>query len=478
MSVSANAGSAANIGSSPWDSQVQEFDYRVEDVEGRLLEGLAGVLHRIGPGRLDVGAHPVGHIFDGDGMVSRVEFGPDGVHFRSRYVRTKDYVKTTETGRPPRGFSTQRLGGALANALRFPANMSNTNVLVHERRLYSLWEGGRPYRLDLETLDTVGIESFEGGLKRLGAFSAHPKTDPETGEVFNFGLDFYPRPMIRCYRLGRNRKLETVGSVPLTRLGFIHDFALTRRHMVFVLDPLVMSNPVGAALGVQRFDQALTFKPKEATRIVLVPRDGGRPVTVEHDAMFHFHVTNAYDTERETVIEIVDHNPGAAGWEGWNDHLRNFRDSPGPAFGGTLKRIVVDPNAHRARVEELNDRGCEFPQLDQRFTTDHHRYSYLAEASVKGGDPDTVAAVDHQSGEVRRYTCRGSDTICEPLFAPAAGSQKEGDGWLLTLEHQPELRRSRVLVLPAERPDQGPVAIANLRHHVPMTFHGAWDPRA
>lgn len=472
MSVSINA---SENGMSPWDSQHLKQDYEVGEIEGTIPDDLRGVLYRIGPGRLDIDGHPMGHIFDGDGMVSRFEIGPSGVRYRNRYVRTRAFRRTNETGKWPRGFATQRLGGPLANAMRFPENMANTNVLVHDDALYALWEGGKPHRLDPLTLDTEGTESFGGALKRLGAFSAHPKADPATGEVFNFGVDFFPRPMIRCYRLDRGGRLHGIATVPITKLGFVHDFALTDRHLVFILGPLVVRKPVSVALGLRPFDEALSYRPELGTTIVLVPRGGGPGTRMETDALFHFHVTNAYEHGANTVVDIVAHNADG-GWMQWENHLRRFRDNPGPAFGGTLTRLTIDPAAGKVTHEQLNDRGCEFPQLDPRRITREHRFSYLAEASRSGGDPDSIATVDHRTGNTSRYTVPDGNTICEPLFAPRTTPGNEGDGWLLTLEHEPLHRRSRLTILRADRPDDGPIATAPLEHHVPMTFHGTYVP--
>ncbi|MCD5421262.1 carotenoid oxygenase family protein [Rhodococcus pyridinivorans] len=136
--------------------------------------------------------------------------------------------------------------------------------------------------------------------------------------------------------------------------------------------------------------------------------------------------------------------------------------------------MSVDRRTRRVTTIELDDHGCEFPQLDQRFATTEHRYSYTASASVPGGDPDSVTTIDHRAGAVSRYTADAGDTVCEPLFAP--GCDAEGDGWLLTLEHPPARRTSRLVVLRADRPGDGPVAAVNLQHHVPMTFHGAFRP--
>lgn len=409
----------------PWDGQLREDDYRVDHLDGAVPPGLRGALYRIGPGRFSVGARPIEHIFDGDGMVSRFQIDDDGIGFRNRFVRTETFVQSIRTGRMPRGFGTRRAGGALANALRFPQNMANTNLLLHGRSAYALWEGGRPHRLDPETLATFGPESFGGALKRLGAFSAHPKTDPRTGEVFNFGLDFFPRPLIRCYRLDAAGRLHSVAAVPISRLGFVHDFALTATHLVFVLGPLVIGDVLPVLTGRAPFDQALSYRPELGTEIVLVPRDGGRPVRIEHDALFHFHVTNAYDRGDEIVVELVAHHP-VDGWRGWNAHLHDYRGAPGPAFGGTLTRLIVDPQRRTAVAEELSDRGCEFPQTDPRRATGAHRYTYVAEASAPGGDPDTITTIDHRTGARSAHRCDGDGTVCEPVFAADPDSDREG----------------------------------------------------
>jgi len=479
MNVSSGVDRAdrAPAGESPWDSQPHEHDYRVGEISGRIPDGLRGVLYRIGPGRLDVGGHPLGHIFDGDGMVSRFAIDDDGVRFRNRYVRTAGYRRSKDKPVPGRGFGTQRLGGPLANVLRFPDNMSNTNVLIHRGALYTLWEGGPPHRLDLTTLHTEGPDRFGGALKRLGAFSAHPKRDPHTGEVFNFGLDFFPRPMIRCYRLTRGGRVDTVGTIPIPKLGFVHDFALTAKHLVFVLGPLVVANPIPVALGLRPFGEALSYRPQLGTTIVLLPRDGGPATRLQTDPLFHFHVTNAYEADRtgETVVELVAHQPDG-GWRGWNRHLRDYRGDAGPAFGGTLTRLVIDRRSDRVTHDTLDDVGCEFPQLDPRRATGAHRFTYLASASEPDGNPNSITTIDHHTGAADRYVADGDATVCEPLFAPDPDADAEGRGWLLSVEHQPAQRRSRLIVLAAERPGAGPVAAAHLEHHIPMTFHGAYLP--
>ena len=61
-----------------YESQPNEYDYWVDEIEGEIPPGLQGTLFRNGPGLFDIHGVPVQHPFDGDGMVCAVTFLPDG----------------------------------------------------------------------------------------------------------------------------------------------------------------------------------------------------------------------------------------------------------------------------------------------------------------------------------------------------------------------------------------------------------------
>src|SRR5947209_4315598 len=191
-----------------WESQHDEHDYVISQVEGRLPQGLRGTLYRNGSGKFESGGQPLGHLFDGDGLLSMFVLDKERVRFRSRYVQTNHYRAGLEgRGIPGRLIGSNRHGGWLANAFRMPANVANTNVVLHHGQLFALYELCRPYRLDPDTLETLGEHDFGGRLRRMGAFSAHPKIDPASGELFNFGIELAPRPTVRCYRVARSGQL-------------------------------------------------------------------------------------------------------------------------------------------------------------------------------------------------------------------------------------------------------------------------------
>jgi hypothetical protein len=129
-----------------FNSQPGEFDYVIDEIEGSIPAQLTGTLFRNGPANFQRGDQKYAHMLDGDGYVSRFTFTEDGeVHFRSRYVRTRDLMDEEKAGRLlyRSTFGTQRAGGGFRNAFDLKLkNPANTNVLLWGDKLLALWEVG------------------------------------------------------------------------------------------------------------------------------------------------------------------------------------------------------------------------------------------------------------------------------------------------------------------------------------------------
>ena len=213
-------------------------------------------------------------------MISAIRFDDRGIHYRNRYVATENYRDETRAGHiVNRGFGKQRPGGMLGNAFRQPANVSNTSVVMQGDRLLSLWEGGPPFALDPATLDTRGVETFGGTVK---AFSAHPKVDPDTGELFNFGIDYGAKTTLTPYRIDKG-VVTRLPPVTLPHAIMNHDFVLTTRYLAFCLGPIILWTPP-FVLGRRSFDRALfwdsrmpTIDPARAARRKRQDRASSKP---------------------------------------------------------------------------------------------------------------------------------------------------------------------------------------------------------
>eukprot|EP00884_Botryococcus_braunii_P008783 jgi/Botrbrau1/17906/Bobra.50_1s0007.1 len=94
-------------------SQPEEYDYWIDSIEGEIPETLRGTLFRNGPGNFERGGQLYAHMLDGDGYICRFSFHDDGrVHFRSRYVQTRELGVEKAWGRIlyRTTFGTQRWG--------------------------------------------------------------------------------------------------------------------------------------------------------------------------------------------------------------------------------------------------------------------------------------------------------------------------------------------------------------------------------
>ena len=108
-----------------WSSAFRNVGVELDGVavtaaRGTIPPELQGTLYRNGPGRMERGGQWVHHPFDGDGMITALRFGPEGVKLSNRFVRTEAWLAEEQAGKfLYRGvFGTQKPGGVLANAFK------------------------------------------------------------------------------------------------------------------------------------------------------------------------------------------------------------------------------------------------------------------------------------------------------------------------------------------------------------------------
>ena len=461
----------------PWSggfrSLAEEFDYQVDDIDGVVPTAVRGTLFRNGSGHNMLGGRWFAHWFDGDGMVQAIRFGADGIRYRNRYVATANYIDETRAGRIVyRGFGKMRPGGVLANIFRQPANVSNTSVAVESGRLLSLWEGGPPYELDPQTLVTKGIADSDGVVR---AFSAHPKIDPEGGELFNFGIDYGRKTTLTPYRIHRG-VATALPAVTLPYPLMNHDFVLTQHHLVFCLGPILVRS-LKMILGLTSFDGALHWDGGKPTSILLVPRDGrGKPRIIETEPFFQFHFANGYEEDGALVLDLARYPDYSV----IGQALRNFWRSDWPAKGmAALSRLRVDLTSGKVETQSFaTGTANEFPTINPAYVGRRHRFAYIAcnPADRTLGLQQQIAKVDLVGGAVTIHDFSPDGYPGEAVFVPK-GSSAEDDGVLVTLVFDAKAQRSAIVGLDARDIAAKPLFIARLRHHVPFGLHGFFAPQ-
>lgn len=457
----------------PWSpgfrTLTEEHSYHVEEIDGAVPASLRGTVFRNGPSRNDLGGKWFPHWFDGDGMISAIRFADDGIHYRNRFVATESYRDETKAQRiVHRGFGKMRPYGMLGNAFRQPANVSNTSIVMENGKLLSLWEGGPPTALDPATLDTKGIDDYAGALK---AFSAHPKIDPATGELFNFGIDYGPKTTLTAYRVDRGIATR-LPPVTLPYPVMNHDFVLTEHFLVFCIGPILVK-PFNFLLGFRSFDRALRWDGRKPTQILLIPRDGrGAPRWIETDAFFQFHFANGFEQDGSLVLDLALY----ADYNTIGQTLRDYWRSDWPAKGmATLTRLTVDLATGRMERRTFDTGAAnEFPTINLAYTGRRQRYAYIAcnPADRAIGLQQQLARIDFESGAIARHDFGPNGYPGEPLFV--ATGEAEDDGVIVTLVFDAASGKTSIVGLDARNLAARPLFTAKLRHHVPFSLHGCF----
>lgn len=477
-----------------YQSLKQEYDYWIDEIEGEIPTELSGTLFRNGPGLMDINGERIQHPFDGDGMICAIAFQNGRAHFRNRFVRTEGFLAEQSAGRILyRGvFGTQKAGGWLANAFDIRTkNIANTNVLYWGKKLLALWEAAEPHRLDPRTLETLGLEYFDGRLEAGAPFSAHPRLDPSSefdkGEpcLVNFSIKAGLSFTLTIYELNLDGQIVRQHDHPVPGFAFIHDFAITPNYCIFFQNP-VSFNPLPFFAGLRSAGECIQFRPNQPTKILLIPRDttkSPKPIVLETPSGFVFHHANAFEQNGEIVIDSICYE-NLPSVEPGSDYRETDFDALAP---GQLWRFRL--NLERKTVDRhlLEPRCCEFPFIHPANMGRQHRYIYMgaADAALGNAPLQAILKVDTETGQSQIRSFAPDGYVSEPVFVPRSAASESGlytelqgnedDGWLMTMVFDSQRDRSAVVILDAK--DLNVIARLNLKHHVPYGLHGSFTPQ-
>ncbi|MDB9374730.1 carotenoid oxygenase family protein [Nodularia sphaerocarpa] len=438
---------------------------------GQVPEGLRGTLYRNGPGRLERGGIDVGHWFDGDGAILGVHFTDAGVTGVYRYVQTAGYQEETTAGKLLYGNYGMTAPGPVWNQWLKPVkNAANTSVLALPDKLLALWEGGNPHSLDLQTLETHGLDNLDG-LQGLG-YSAHPKVDYQTGEIFNFGVSPGLNATLNVYKSDFTGKVTQKSEVKLQGVPLIHDFVLAGQYLIFFI-PAVRLNVFPVLAGISSYSDALEWKPKLGTQILVFHRETLSLVSRgETEAWYQWHFANGYvDASGDVVVDIASYPDFQT-----NQYLREVATGKTHTRAkSTLTRVHLQPQTAKVTsIQQLSDRSCEFPNVPKANIGQVSRYTYMS--SFREGTDisqeilNTFGCFDHQTEIFTEANLPENCYPSEPL--PVQDAQNSEKSWVLTVVYDGNSHSSEVWVFESDRLDAEPVCRLGLPSVIPHSFHG------
>jgi 8'-apo-carotenoid 13,14-cleaving dioxygenase len=422
-------------------------------VIGELPTELSGRYLRNGPNPIASVDPATHHWFVGDGMVHGIRLDEGrAAWYRNRYVGSTNVARA-------RGLDD--IDGPNWND---SPTGPNTNVGGFAGTTWAMVEaGGCPVELSYD-LETVGRNDFSGTLP--GAFTAHPKVDPATGEmhavVYAWGQWF---DHVQYVVVGSDGKVRRTVDIPLPGMSMVHDMSLTERYAVVYDQPCTVDLDLAFA---GRFP--FRWNPDYGNRVGLLPRDGEAAdiVWVDVPLGYSFHPLNSYDAaDGSVVIDLCVYD-------------RMFdTDILGPFGDGMarLERWVVNPSTRSTSVTVIDETPNEFPRHRGSLTASAHRYGYCAQPSADPTDGWPTLKHDLVTGERTVFDHGPGRAAGEPVFVARAGSDpvaEEDAGWLVTFVHDLAAGSAEFVVLDAQDLGRGYVAQVPLPQRIPFGFHGNW----
>jgi carotenoid cleavage dioxygenase-like enzyme len=445
-----------------------EDDFADLPLTGAVPNELAGTYYRTGPNPQFPPRDENYHWFAGDGMVHAFRVAEGKVSYRNRWVRTPKWELEHAAG--------QALFGTFGNpmttdpsAFGKDSGVANTNIVCHAGRLLALEEGHQPFEVDPRTLAPRGYIPYAGTANR---FTAHPKFDPETGEMVFFGYmtgeGFFTDNITYGVidKIGRVSRLDTFRA-PFSSM--VHDFFVTRNYVMFPVLPLTGNLERAMAGG-----PAFAWEPEKGSHVGLMRRDAGVDTIrwFTTDPCYLFHPMNMWEDGDKIYADVMQYENAPL--------FPNADGSPGLPASARLCRWTFDLSGETNKIARtyIDDSAGEFPRFDERRAGLPYRHGYFAANSRNGTDVkfDAIAHIDFASGRKAIHSLPIGDAVGEPVFIPRSATAAEGDGFLVAVAYRAAENRSDFIVLDAQDVAAGPIATAVLPRRVPFGFHGNWAP--
>lgn len=442
-----------------------QLDSGALTLSGHWPAELRGTFYRNMPARHSRNGERYQHWFDGDGMVQAFHLEERGISHRGRFVETHKYRAEQAAGRRLKPAFGTRYADMDPVSSPDDMNTANVNVVWHGKRLMALWDAGSAWELDPETLATRGPLSWRDDLRSL-PFSAHPRQDTD-GSLWNFGA--VGDRLLVLYHIGADGALKKAEGIPVPAMPFLHDFAITARHLVFLLPPMpLQADRLQAGHSVL---ESYQWQNDQPLRVLTVDKnDWSRQRWYELPPGFVFHLGNAWE-ERSGVIHLdyLRYDDARVLTDDFRSVMAGLR---GTSPWAQPARVTLYPDQGRARQTLLPGRS-EFPALDPRTVGQRQRYLVVAEAPGDIRHPGFNAVrridLDRETEQLYRFD---EDTIVEEhIVIPKSAGAPEGHDWLLGTVLDTREQVTRLVLFDAAHLEDGPMAEATLPYPLPLGFH-------
>jgi all-trans-8'-apo-beta-carotenal 15,15'-oxygenase len=453
-----------------------ERAYFIDDIDGHVPAYISGSYYLNGPAIFSRDDFQYKHWLDGDGMVCRLHFDERGAHFTNRFVRTTKFITEQEAGRPVfRTFGTAFSGDSLKRgiALETPGNVS---VYPFHETLLAFGEQALPWELHPVTLETIGPFTFDGALTEVSSFAAHPKFDPVSGEMFNFGTFFSgARSKLCLYCFDETGKLRRRANYPMEYPCSIHDFSLSSSYLIFYVSPYLLHIDAMVSKS-QSLMESLHWQPELGSRLLVYSREScGHVSSIPLPGRYCLHLINCFEENQRLIVDVIElERPVYDQYQPLPELFTNV------SLGGPVRMILDLTKQEIISRNELCYRFApDFPAIDPALTMKPYSEFWmlgLSKAGHKGRKffDELVHARWNESPATDVFKAQpGNYFGGEPIFLGDPNSTK---GVVICQNFDAAHEQSSFLIFNADDVGSGPVATLRLKEPIHLGFHASFHP--
>ncbi|KAF3481068.1 carotenoid cleavage dioxygenase 1 [Arthroderma uncinatum] len=502
-----------------FDTSYEEREPVELKVTGNIPSWAAGTLYRTGIGKREIetekGLFQTRHWFDGLAVVHRFQILPpdeehsdvrviynsrstcdglieqirktgerDTMTFARKYDPCQSYFKKVmSVFRPDRERPPNEYSMSITLSVDFPGLEPKKGKLSsgHSSGIQGLankTDSAMFQMLDPETLEPLGIahqkvlhEELKGPLS-----GAHAKSDPLTGDIYNFNLEMGPTTTYRVFSVSRSTgKTSILATITSASAAYIHSIFLTENYVILcVWNSFFVAHGLKILWTRNILDAIGEYDPSRPAKWYVIdrrtPENGGQGVvaTYESDAFFCFHSVNAYETPSQTgsgtdiIADLVAYDNLNCLKSFYLENLRSDSPNAGeikakhpyttvllryrlPYIRSESKEtplstpqsrrsstILQNPTRpHRATLEFKSEpiQAPELPTMNPRYITRPHRYIYGVNFTGNSTFLDGLVKMDTKTHEAKYWSYHGQNAG-EPIFVPRTKSGPFGSGSL------------------------------------------------
>ena len=378
----------------------------------------------------------------------------------------------------------------------------------HASGIQSLWaksDSAQVREINPETLEPMGLATQTVLHPELiGSLSAaHAKSDPVTGDVFNYNLAVGREQTYRIFRVsaatGKTDILATITDAPA---AYLHSSLITENYFILCIWGGQYSWGGAKILWEKNMLDAIApFDPSKKASWYVVDRKHGKGVVAKYecDPFFCFHTINAWEEPCSSDPSQIDIIADLSIYKNL-DVLKRFyynrikSTSPGSLDYVGEKRSSCEVFLRRWRLPGVNttidtpseareaitlhtaehDHSCDLPVINPHFLTKPSRYIYGASDRGLSTFFDGIVKYDTETHTPTYWFVQGHNPG-EPIFVADPQGTAEDDGVLLSVVLDGFIEKSYLLVLDAKSMKE--VGRASMECVVGFGFHGIYYPQ-